>query len=147
MAFRRNQREPRSLTARQAPDGRPRQRLARDGGTMLSIGQSHRCLRLTTFHGVQSSGATGVRPPYARSGTRWKFRRVSQPSRRLPPSRTSVRPSGQDRKSVVSGKSVSVRVDLGGRRIVTKKTNTIIDSKWNNITTYTTLDNVISQTV
>src|SRR3546814_17987023 len=27
-----------------------------------------------------------------------------------------------DRKSVVSGKSVSVRVDLGGRRIITKKT-------------------------
>src|SRR3546814_12159404 len=28
---------------------------------------------------------------------------------------------GQDRKSVVSGKSVSVRVDLGGRRIIKKK--------------------------
>src|SRR3546814_13464384 len=28
-----------------------------------------------------------------------------------------------DRKSVVEGKSVSVRVDLGGRRIITKKTN------------------------
>src|SRR3546814_14196130 len=26
-----------------------------------------------------------------------------------------------DRKSVVSGKSVSVRVDLGGRRLITKK--------------------------
>src|SRR3546814_16380570 len=30
----------------------------------------------------------------------------------------------KDRKSVVSGKSVSVRVDLGGRRIITKKTVT-----------------------
>src|SRR3546814_18024283 len=29
--------------------------------------------------------------------------------------------SKADRKSVVSGKSVSVRVDLGGRRIITKK--------------------------
>src|SRR3546814_11383264 len=29
-----------------------------------------------------------------------------------------------DRKSVVSGKSVSVRVDLGGRRIIKNKTNT-----------------------
>src|SRR3546814_20279698 len=29
---------------------------------------------------------------------------------------------GIDRKSVVSGKSVSVRVDLGGRRIIQKKT-------------------------
>src|SRR3546814_1082363 len=28
-----------------------------------------------------------------------------------------------DRKSVVSGKSVSVRVDLGGSRIITKKNN------------------------
>src|SRR3546814_16200337 len=32
-------------------------------------------------------------------------------------------PSGGDRKSVVWGKSVSVRVDLGGGRIITKKTN------------------------
>src|SRR3546814_5062642 len=31
-----------------------------------------------------------------------------------------VQPSG-DRKSVVSGKSVSVRVDLGGRRIIQQK--------------------------
>src|SRR3546814_11470216 len=30
-------------------------------------------------------------------------------------------PFGSDRKSVWEGKSVSVRVDLGGRRIVTKK--------------------------
>src|SRR3546814_19916451 len=29
----------------------------------------------------------------------------------------------RDRKSVVSGKSVSVRVDLGGRRIIKKKDN------------------------
>src|SRR3546814_19725026 len=32
-----------------------------------------------------------------------------------------------DRKSVVSGKSVSVRVDLGGRRIIKKKTDNIND--------------------
>src|SRR3546814_17016075 len=31
-----------------------------------------------------------------------------------------------DRKSVVSGKSVSARVDLGGRRIIKKKKQTII---------------------
>src|SRR3546814_16949861 len=39
----------------------------------------------------------------------------------IPPMATqgaSIRP---DRKSVVSGKSVSVRVDLGGRRIIKKK--------------------------
>src|SRR3546814_18478657 len=33
------------------------------------------------------------------------------------------RDEGQDRQSVVSGKSVSVRVDLGGRRIIKKKIN------------------------
>src|SRR3546814_14273657 len=40
--------------------------------------------------------------------------------------RSSRVPSGEvgDRKSVVVGKRVSVRVDLGGRRILKKKTNT-----------------------
>src|SRR3546814_20535760 len=33
----------------------------------------------------------------------------------------SARIGAEDRKSVVSGKSVSVRVDLGGRRIIKKK--------------------------
>src|SRR3546814_11586289 len=33
------------------------------------------------------------------------------------------RGSGQDRKSVVEGKSVSVRVDVGGRRIIKQKQN------------------------
>src|SRR3546814_19181764 len=32
-------------------------------------------------------------------------------------------PDGPDRKSVVEGKSVSVRVDSGGRRIIKKKKN------------------------
>src|SRR3546814_20825647 len=32
----------------------------------------------------------------------------------------------RDRKSVVEGKSVSVRVDLGGRRIINKKQTTLI---------------------
>src|SRR3546814_7101248 len=37
-------------------------------------------------------------------------------------------PVGQDRKSVVQGKSVSVRVDLGGRRIIKKKTKFLTES-------------------
>src|SRR3546814_13151250 len=37
-----------------------------------------------------------------------------------------------DRKSVVKGKSVSVRVDLGGRRILKKKKSNILDNKHNN---------------
>src|SRR3546814_13636088 len=39
-----------------------------------------------------------------------------------------------DRKSVVEGKSVSVRVDLGGRRIIKKKKITIRMNDVNNIT-------------
>src|SRR3546814_15841078 len=39
--------------------------------------------------------------------------------------------SGEDRKSVVSGKSVSVRVDLGGRRIIKKKKNTTKQHNFN----------------
>src|SRR3546814_14890726 len=35
-----------------------------------------------------------------------------------------------DRKSGVEGKSVSVRVDLGGRRIINKKRNTIDTVQW-----------------
>src|SRR3546814_14833276 len=38
------------------------------------------------------------------------------------PAHRSAVPHQEDRKSVVSGKSVSVRVDLGGRRIINKKT-------------------------
>src|SRR3546814_20753337 len=38
--------------------------------------------------------------------------------RRVPPSET---PAPSDRKSVVEGKSVSVRLDLGGGRIIKKK--------------------------
>src|SRR3546814_18007674 len=36
---------------------------------------------------------------------------------------TADRPLPPDRKSVGSGKSVAVRVDLGGRRIIQKKNN------------------------
>src|SRR3546814_13535988 len=43
-----------------------------------------------------------------------------------------------DRKSVVEGKSVSVRVDLGGRRIIKKKTR-----KQRSATTYKVLSNTI----
>src|SRR3546814_12090492 len=35
----------------------------------------------------------------------------------------TVPSQAQDRKSVVKGKSVAVRVDLGGRRIIRKKNN------------------------
>src|SRR3546814_16959885 len=41
----------------------------------------------------------------------------------------------EDRKSVVSGKSVSVSVDLGGRRIITKKNNNQQDQSTTDTTT------------
>src|SRR3546814_12271009 len=47
------------------------------------------------------------------------FRRIEEQGRHL--DLRSARPMA-DRKSVVSGKSVSVRVDTGGRRILKKKT-------------------------
>src|SRR3546814_15650401 len=37
------------------------------------------------------------------------------------PSYSEIPPTSNDRKSVVSGQSVSVRLDLGGRRIINKK--------------------------
>src|SRR3546814_14840816 len=71
---------------------------------------------------------------------RWRGRRRNAPRFRIMRSARTVRPSRgrgretapmtrrcrqlwslSDRKSVVWGKSVSVRVDLGGRRIVKKK--------------------------
>src|SRR3546814_19191831 len=47
--------------------------------------------------------------------------------------------AAEDRKSVVEGKSVSVRVDLGGRRIIKKK------NKENITTYYHTLHNAINK--
>src|SRR3546814_21182344 len=67
--------------------------------------------------------------------TTWSFHMRRQESRwaRVPaPCETAYqapRPRQRDRKSVVEGKSVSVRVDPGGRRIIKKK-------KKNSITHY-----------
>src|SRR3546814_11411884 len=43
------------------------------------------------------------------------------PAGALPPGASATPVAAGDRKSVVEGKSVSVRVDLGGRRIIKKK--------------------------
>src|SRR3546814_20047872 len=47
--------------------------------------------------------------------------RVRDVEREQVDERLALRVERLDRKSVVSGKSVPVRVDLGGRRIITKK--------------------------
>src|SRR3546814_18688628 len=44
-------------------------------------------------------------------------------NRGIPPKTMFARPEDADRKSVASGIRVSVRVDLGGSRILTKKKN------------------------
>src|SRR3546814_11585226 len=74
-----------------------------------------------------------VRRRHAR-GAAWR-RLSAAPCPRHPDPRTPA--SGEDRKSVVQGKSVSVRVDLGGRRIITKKKNTSIPPPCTTVTTHT----------
>src|SRR3546814_18367614 len=49
--------------------------------------------------------------------------------RRRVPGLAAVPGGHRDRKSVVLGKSVSVRVDVGGRRIIKKKQNMQVDIK------------------
>src|SRR3546814_14698146 len=63
-----------------------------------------------TPHRLRTRGAFFVGDSVKNRHSCWRFQRVSQCA-------------AIDRKSVVSGKSVSVRVDLGGRRCIkTKKT-------------------------
>src|SRR3546814_12815157 len=51
---------------------------------------------------------------------------TDQSGGKLPYSGITIKNNPLDRKSVVKGKSVSVRVDLGGRRIIKKKKINII---------------------
>src|SRR3546814_17008096 len=73
-------------------------------------------------YGSGDSFKKNVAMEFERNGERYAFLRWGQTAfdnfRVVPPG-TGI--CHQDRKSVVSGKSVSVRVDLGGRRII--KTN------------------------
>src|SRR3546814_18434994 len=61
-----------------------------------------------------------------RGAVRRQARAAAGECRRLPVAGNRGSERGPDRKSVVSGKSVSVRVDLGGRRIINQKTIQII---------------------
>src|SRR3546814_19889321 len=67
---------------------------------------SSRCWRSRELGGAQSRNCSKICP--------------GRPS---PPANPPPDPN-EDRKSVVSGKSVSVRVDLGGRRIIKNKQST-----------------------
>src|SRR3546814_19238027 len=71
-------------------------------------------------------GAVAGRPGRKQPGRSWQVLRSPESADPEGFARNLVRPqsprrSAADRKSVVSGKSVSVRVDLGGRRIIKKK--------------------------
>src|SRR3546814_20169096 len=69
------------------------------------------------------SAGTGPRRCQRRSAQEYGFAEVQPPHKGGRRSRliSHIRKQAPDRKSVVSGKSVSVRVDLGGRRIIKKK--------------------------
>src|SRR3546814_5782874 len=75
---------------------------------------------------VLSRRRTGAQLQIANRRTHCRIARSARPSARQSRTGTPIR---GDRKSVVEGKSVSVRVDLGGRRIINKKKN--IDHKKN----------------
>src|SRR3546814_10991430 len=81
-------------------------------------------------------GCSGHAPAEAHRDAWRAVRGGGRPERRAPPGAGAARraPAGgptagrappggscSDRKSVVEGKSVSVRVDLGGRRVIKKK--------------------------
>src|SRR3546814_3209243 len=66
-------------------------------------------------HAAHDRAADGVLPARACSVRHRQRQHAEHESERGHQDRT------QDRKSVVEGKSVSVRVDLGGRRIMTNK--------------------------
>src|SRR3546814_19304112 len=62
--------------------------------------------------------------PESEAGIRWDDTRLAVPWPAEIKSRLQISQK-EDRKSVVSGKSVSVRVELGGRRIIKNKNRTI----------------------
>src|SRR3546814_13165929 len=70
---------------------------------------------------VSNAIAHDLRTPLAELRARLEDILRSKPDREL--TLDSLGEAVRDRKSVVSGKSVSVRVDLGGRGIIKKKIN------------------------
>src|SRR3546814_18042347 len=73
----------------------------------------------------ERQGARQETRPQTRPGSAARAQgRGRRPGAGSQPRRQPARAAGrrEDRKSVAEGKSVSVRVDLGGRRIIKKKT-------------------------
>src|SRR3546814_13979443 len=77
-------------------------------------------LRLQS-HDARRRPAAGKSGAGARPSPRALFHRTLPGFEGERPAGAAVHHQAIDRKSVVSGKSVSVRVDLGGRRLIKKK--------------------------
>src|SRR3546814_18138314 len=100
------------------------------------------CRRVRLFHGGGRRAAARHPPPGKGEQARRGLRRLR--CRRLAAGVQGLHPADDgghvDRKSVVQGKSVSVRVDTGGRRSIknTKKTSRVIQNNKNCISSYST---------
>src|SRR3546814_14733712 len=80
-------------------------------------------------HGEHIRHCESPRPPTPVHG----LRKQRRPDRGMLPGSAGI----HDRQSVVSGKSVSVRVDPGGRRLITKQNSTTISKVTTNHDTLT----------
>src|SRR3546814_20983851 len=99
---------------------------AHGGGCTVSSDQVARIDSDRNSHGTNNITSDSIDSDSATTNSRhtavsiMPCPRTASPSTRRRSRRRAA--SAPDRKSVVSGKSVSVRVDLGGRRIIKKKT-------------------------
>src|SRR3546814_11808318 len=88
----------------------------RSGGELLLLGHDRFAARVTP--GLERAGWRVIRP----SGIDdWRRQREQRPDAETVYLVSEAPAAGLDRKSVVYGKRVSVRVDLRGRRIIKKK--------------------------
>src|SRR3546814_4836883 len=77
-------------------------------------------IRISDWSSVVCSSDLPVHPAALQQSDHQLHQSVSKPGDGFPAHSAHSATDGVDRKSVVSGKSVSVRVDLGGRRIIKK---------------------------
>src|SRR3546814_18642417 len=89
----------------------------------LCQGTRHRFGPCRSRHERRQHRRTSRAGTYGRYGIELRGRAQS-PISHLARHQESLRRNGRARKSVVKGKSVSVRVDMGGRRVIKKKTET-----------------------
>src|SRR3546814_14145009 len=91
-------------------------------GASFTVGAARQACRAGVPRGRQGAAVDARQGGHVRLSHRRTRRREDDRYRVHLPVGHQIQPG--DRKSVVSGKSVSVRVDLGGRRIIKKKKKT-----------------------